>query len=364
MSKKSIYTISSVKDEADIIESLVRYTLNFVDGMVISDNKSTDNTLSILKQLKSEGLNIDIIEDQKVEYKELEKKKELLDYVMKTYSPDWVLCLDADEFLFNIDYTNPRDSILSLNPLEENRILWRTFVLNGDEKKEEGFIPKKILYRRDESCEEFFKTVISKELYEKGCLFNLGAHTLRHSAFVPEVHNCKDLFLGHYPVRSVNQLTVRIISGTLNVLSQESRESGRSFHKFEILDTIIQNGCIDKKTLHKESLYYAMKDNTVNVKTQLEPLDTSFCKGLDIKYSLKEPQSSLVAALSMGTILIDKLRKEKDDLYNTKIHLEQELSSKQKKLEEVNTLLHNILTSRGWLFLEKLRGIKRKVNKP
>ena len=75
MDKRTIYTISSVKDEADIIESLVRYTLNFADGMVINENGSTDNTLAILKQLKSEGLNIDIIEDTKSEYVELEKKK-------------------------------------------------------------------------------------------------------------------------------------------------------------------------------------------------------------------------------------------------------------------------------------------------
>ncbi|MGI6484227.1 MAG: glycosyltransferase family 2 protein [Candidatus Dojkabacteria bacterium] len=363
MDKKTIYTISSVKDEADIIESLVRYTLNFADGMVINENGSTDNTLAILKQLKSEGLNIDIIEDTKSEYVELEKKKELLNYVMKKYSPDWVLCLDADEFLFEIDYKNPRNAILSLNPLEENQILWRTFVLNGDEKKEEQFIPKRVLYRRDESCEEFAKAVISKELYKKGCLFSLGAHTLYGSEFASKVNYPKDLFLGHYPVRSINQLTARIISGALNVLAQDSRESGRNFHHFEMLDKIIQNGCIDKETLCKESLYYAISDKSIDIKKELKPLDVSFCKGLDMKYSPKEPQSSLSIALSIGTTLIEKLRVEKEILHNEKVFLENELSKKEKELEEIKALFHKTISSRGWIFLEKLRKIKRWVKK-
>ena len=47
-----------VKNEMDIIESFVRYNVNYLDGMIILDNGSTDNTLNILKSLKNEGLPI------------------------------------------------------------------------------------------------------------------------------------------------------------------------------------------------------------------------------------------------------------------------------------------------------------------
>lgn len=63
-SKLSLWSFTTVKDEEDIIESFVRYHMNFLDGMVISDNLSNDNTLSILKRLKKEGYNIDILEDK------------------------------------------------------------------------------------------------------------------------------------------------------------------------------------------------------------------------------------------------------------------------------------------------------------
>jgi len=40
----------------DIIESFIRYNLNILDGMIILDNGSTDNTLTILKNLKKEKM--------------------------------------------------------------------------------------------------------------------------------------------------------------------------------------------------------------------------------------------------------------------------------------------------------------------
>ena len=49
-----LWSFTTVKNEEDIIESFVRYNMNVLDGMVISDNCSNDKTLSILKNLKEE----------------------------------------------------------------------------------------------------------------------------------------------------------------------------------------------------------------------------------------------------------------------------------------------------------------------
>ena len=105
--KRKIFSITSVRDEEDIIESFVRYTLNFVDGMVINENCSSDRTLYILKKLKEEGLNIDIIEDKESHFTQAKKLTELTDYTMKKYAPDLLLSLDCDEFLYNKECQNP-----------------------------------------------------------------------------------------------------------------------------------------------------------------------------------------------------------------------------------------------------------------
>jgi len=53
---KKIYAVSMVKNESDIIESFCRYTLTFCDSMIIFDDESTDDTVSIINALIREGL--------------------------------------------------------------------------------------------------------------------------------------------------------------------------------------------------------------------------------------------------------------------------------------------------------------------
>ena len=55
-----IIAISMVKNEADIIESMVRYTLNYADYLLIKEHNSTDDTRKILELLKEEGLALEI----------------------------------------------------------------------------------------------------------------------------------------------------------------------------------------------------------------------------------------------------------------------------------------------------------------
>ncbi len=65
---KKIFSVSMVKNEMDIIESFVRYNLNILDGMIILDNASTDDTLKILNLLKLENLPIFIFKDENSEF--------------------------------------------------------------------------------------------------------------------------------------------------------------------------------------------------------------------------------------------------------------------------------------------------------
>ena len=59
-----IVSITTIKNEADIIESFVRYHQNIFDLMIILDNGSTDDTSYILNELINEGLPIKVILDK------------------------------------------------------------------------------------------------------------------------------------------------------------------------------------------------------------------------------------------------------------------------------------------------------------
>ena len=58
MIKMKLISITTIKNEADIIESFVRYHANIFDLMIILNNGSTDDTDDILDKLISEGLPI------------------------------------------------------------------------------------------------------------------------------------------------------------------------------------------------------------------------------------------------------------------------------------------------------------------
>jgi hypothetical protein len=233
MKSKKLFAISSVRNEEDIIESFIRYSVCIFDGMVINENCSSDRTLQILKNLKKEGLKIEIIEDKRGFFPQEKKTNELLTYTMEKYCPDWVFSLDADEFLACRDPSSPIETIKSLNPLKINLFEWETYVFNG-EKQQDLFVPEKFKYVRIEK-KKYCKTAMSKELFEKGASFSVGTHELilSNSENLERKVN-ENLYIAHYPVRSSEQTSKKIILGVLNKLTQYPKDSETNYHQNRI----------------------------------------------------------------------------------------------------------------------------------
>lgn len=123
--KKIIFTVSMVKNEADIIETFVRYHLAIVDGMAILDNCSTDGTTQILEKLAQEGLPVYLVKDTDTAYRQAEKTTKLLYDTIEQYHPDVVIPLDSDEFIFAPDGDNPRRYLKNLR--EDTLYFWDVY---------------------------------------------------------------------------------------------------------------------------------------------------------------------------------------------------------------------------------------------
>lgn len=63
---KKMITLTMIKNEADIVETFVRYTMNYAYKMVIVDNGCTDGSREILEKLIEEGFNIEIFTEANV----------------------------------------------------------------------------------------------------------------------------------------------------------------------------------------------------------------------------------------------------------------------------------------------------------
>ncbi|MFZ0018058.1 MAG: glycosyltransferase family 2 protein [Acetobacteraceae bacterium] len=91
--------VSKVLDEADIIEAFVRHTAAFVSHQIILDNGSCDGTVEILKHLRDEGLHLTLLQNHCRQFNEKKLNTVLYHLAVQLGAPDWVLFLDADEFI-------------------------------------------------------------------------------------------------------------------------------------------------------------------------------------------------------------------------------------------------------------------------
>lgn len=367
-----LYSFTTVKDEADIIESFVRYNMNILDGMIISDNGSNDNTLDILYKLKDEGYNIDIIEDKSKTFNQYVRRNELLQYTIKKYKPDYIFPLDADEFIATNNKCNPREIIEKLNPNKLYLYKMENYVLTKN-SSDDLFIPEKITQIRNvsNSYEYFYKCIISNKIYSYSGGVDLasGAHNLVYrdgKKVDTEYMDC--LFLAHYPVRSIVQYINKDISLALNGLRFHSRESGTSHHKYYILDKIIKYGSIPEKELYEFSKYYDVVDTKTDkifkkdliVGLKKSKLDYSFCKNIDIKYTDKYVDNSFILknVLIVAKSVIDNMRNDASD---KEIQYKKTIQEKDMCIEETNARLenyvkeyNNIINSKRWKLINKI----------
>lgn len=96
----SVWAVTMVKDEADVIERVLRHVAaQGVEGIIVAENGSTDGTRAMLYSIKHEGLGCDLIiqPDDEVGYWQSRKMTALADRA-HSKGAEWVWPFDADEW--------------------------------------------------------------------------------------------------------------------------------------------------------------------------------------------------------------------------------------------------------------------------
>ena len=94
-----VAAVTRVLNEDDIIEAFVRHTAAFADHMLLLDNGSSDRTMEILAALRGEGAPITVVQSRSPIHCEIPVNTLLYHTANQAFQPDWVLHLDADEFV-------------------------------------------------------------------------------------------------------------------------------------------------------------------------------------------------------------------------------------------------------------------------
>lgn len=279
-----VYGICAVHDEQDIIESLCRYTLLFCDGLIIYDNFSNDRTVEILNHLVAEGLNIHIAQELKAlnntALLEADVRNTMAHMAFTQFQADWVVPVDADEFLSCLSGNNPREAIEGLNPDIEFRIPWRTYVYMDEPTDNSVFLPNYFPYRRQDEILHWYKVLVSRKLWlEKGCRLEAGYHSLwwpdRAQA---QTEISRQLFYAHIPVRSRFHTIRKCVLNEFWLAHFPHRPPWHGFQYKVLLDQVIRDGFISRQQAERYSKRFSLPDDIPDDRLCLvkDPLKTDF----------------------------------------------------------------------------------------
>lgn len=196
-----------VKDEADILEPVLRHLKTQVDWVFVSDNGSIDGTPGILQDLQAESAEgwLTVSDDPEPGYFQSQKMTALADRA-REIGHDWVVPVDADEVWYSDSGARMADLLTALpsrfliaeaelydhvataldpdeqNPLE--RLGWR--------RKKAGVLPK------------VAARLLPGLVIEQG---NHGAHYPGQAERIPMFS------VRHFPYRSVEQFVRKSVNG-------------------------------------------------------------------------------------------------------------------------------------------------------
>lgn len=203
--------ISYMRNEADVVEAFVRHHARLAERMIVMLRPSEDETGDVLEQLRSEGLPLTILPDASPEFRQAQALQEAFSLAMKD-EPDWILPLDADEFLTGdgdlpAAFASLPTDVITLLP-------WRTYVPTAGDHPDESNVLRRITHRRADEVRPFSKALIPSSLFRHAHL-QTGNHTVIDRSTeqpFPTVPS-DSLSLAHFPVRSVAQIARKITSG-------------------------------------------------------------------------------------------------------------------------------------------------------
>lgn len=305
---RKIFLISMVKNEEDIIESFVRYHAKFFDGLIIIDNKSSDDTFNILKQLKKEGVPLYLHSDGEPSYLQTKKMNNLLYATINQFHPDIIVPLDADEFLVPADpAVDLRQIMNNLDLTKVGHVKWVTHVLTKEDNSEELFVPARMKYILHDEKKEF-KVILPAHLTEeKSLALIMGNHRAitRNPQEKFEGIIIGQLKLAHYPYRSTEQIISKILVGWINNLARYDLVPGQGFHWGLLYNKILQGEAIGYLELINEAYKHCI-EYELPVKLEKSPLGVSTYGNITLKYTKNRPVNYLSNLANNSALLAEK----------------------------------------------------------
>ncbi|MGE0138654.1 MAG: glycosyltransferase family 2 protein [Ilumatobacteraceae bacterium] len=201
--------VAMVKDEADIICTVVRHMATHVDAVIVADNMSTDGTAEILREVGAElGERLYVFPDKEPGYYQSAKMTALARRAREIFGADWIVPFDADEIWYSPHADRVADVLEGLAPqwLVAQARLYDHVATGADpdlvdpvrrmkwRRTEPGALPKVAVRWRDD------------------LVIGMGNHDAHYDGG-PSIWPEHQIVIRHFPYRSAEQFTRKAING-------------------------------------------------------------------------------------------------------------------------------------------------------
>lgn len=274
-----IVSMTMVGNESLIIESFIRYTCQIVDEMWLISCCSIDRSLSIIRNLIAEGLPIKLFldEEHNISYNQRYVDNKYLKMIAAWEQPDWIIPLDADEFI--CADINPRDIIGNLDTNYIYEVCWKNYAMTERDPEDEFFIPQKLCYFKSGfEGNKFTKAFVpGKQVFAKKVVLSTGHHHAYGEKL--KIKFIDSLSVAHYPCVSEEQYKLKINGNSISYIAWSNRGNGEGAH----INT--QRARLNQGDVLSLANNYGIDGNS-GYKLVYEPLVTSWCNKNDlmIKY--------------------------------------------------------------------------------
>jgi SAM-dependent methyltransferase len=283
-----------VRNEQDIIEPFIRHTRRYVDAMIIMINESGDRTPEIVRLLSRELGGIIYTDAPGLEYAQSERMTAALAYCQTAYFADYVLLLDADEF---IDIDGREALVAALNSIPVGgygKVVWKNFIYGNSESSSLTDPPRDFDLIRAVENPIYHKALLRLDgRYWHDLVVTQGNHlVVAQNRDVPS-SDLDSLSLSHFPVRSPEQLTAKAAIGWAAYLAlDESKKDPRwAWHWAKYFAQVRQGQSFTPEQTAAESFEYGQENpppfSSEGVISKLPP------RNYERKYSTGAPAHSL-----------------------------------------------------------------------
>lgn len=296
-----------VRNEADVIEAFVRHHVMVLDELIVVDHRSSDGTGELLEALAAEGLPLSVRHESSLVHRQDVVLTALMREAAASDGVDWVVPLDADEFLV-ADAGDVREVLRTLAPDRAWTVDLRYYVPCPDDPADDNVL-RRIRHRLASDGTFWTRKVIVPVAWARGGRRSLsqGSHMLvdvRTGKRVPAAFTDR-LALAHFPVRSERQLARKVLGGWPAHIARPDRPRSGAFQWKRIFDSMLA-GELTAQRLQALAIDYPTREpeGRRDRNIEFDPVSTQ----LELRYHVPPAPAPLEILAETALGLAEELR--------------------------------------------------------